>query len=172
MSTSTLILSHMGCRCGYQVLPVSGWKWHFNPEVAESKTGPSKVSELQALDLRYQSYHPEGVLFQLPTLGKKMTVRAPPTQLMFEAFPSDCHLCAMKCLWQYETGTLIHRKSDLSSSQPLFLSYHITGKTLCKYGAVFAPYLHDWTPYSINTVQKRVHTYMAFFLCMSNLTNQ
>ena len=40
-----------------------------------------------------------------------------------------------------------------------------TGKTLCKYGPVFAPYLHDWTLYGINTVQKRVRIYMGFFLC-------
>ena len=40
-----------------------------------------------------------------------------------------------------------------------------TGKTPCKYGPVFAPYLHDWTLYGINTVQKQVRIYMAFFLC-------
>ena len=40
-----------------------------------------------------------------------------------------------------------------------------TGKTLCKYGPVFVPYLHNWTLYGINTVQKRVRIYMAFFLC-------
>ena len=83
----------------------------------------SRVSELQALDLRYRSYHPEGVLFQLPTLGKKRIVGAPPKQLMFGAFPSDGRLCVMKCLRQYETDTLIHRKKDPGSSQPLFLSY-------------------------------------------------
>ena len=38
-----------------------------------------------------------------------------------------------------------------------------TGKMSCKYGPVFAPYLHDWTLYG--TVQKRVCIYMAFFLC-------
>ena len=52
----------------------------------------SRVSELQALGLRYQFYHPEGVLFQLLTLGKKRTVGASPKQLMFGAFPSDSHL--------------------------------------------------------------------------------
>ena len=40
-----------------------------------------------------------------------------------------------------------------------------TEKTPCEYGPVFAPYLHDWTLYGINTVQKRVRIYMAFFLC-------
>ena len=82
----------------------------------------SKVSELQVLNLRYQSYHLEGILFQLPTLGKKRTVGAPPKQLMFGAFPSDSRLCVMKRLRQYETETLIHRKNDMSSSQPLFIS--------------------------------------------------
>ena len=40
-----------------------------------------------------------------------------------------------------------------------------TGKMPCKYGPVFAPYIHDWTLYGINTVQKPVRIYMAFFLC-------
>ena len=40
-----------------------------------------------------------------------------------------------------------------------------TGKMPCKYGSVFAPCLHDWTVYGINTVQKRVRIYMAFFQC-------
>ena len=39
-----------------------------------------------------------------------------------------------------------------------------TGKAPWKYGPVFAPYLHDWTLYDINTVQKRVCIYMMFFL--------
>ena len=36
--------------------------------------------------------------------------------------------------------------------------------TACKYGTKTGPYLHDWTLYGINTVQKRVHVYMAFIL--------
>ena len=40
-----------------------------------------------------------------------------------------------------------------------------TGRTPCKHGPVFAQYLHDWTLYGINTVQKQVRIYMAFFLC-------
>jgi len=49
----------------------------------------SRISELQALDLRYRVFQPEGVLFTLPTLGKKRTVEAPPKQVMFGAFPDD-----------------------------------------------------------------------------------
>ena len=50
-------------------------------------------------------------------------------------------------------------------SHSLCLQY-ITGKTPCKYGPVFTLYLHDWTLNGINTVQKWVRIYMAFFLCM------
>jgi len=46
----------------------------------------SRVSELQVLDLRYRLYHPEGVVFSIPTLGKKRIVGAPPKQVMFGAF--------------------------------------------------------------------------------------
>ena len=83
----------------------------------------SRVSELQALDLRFRVYRPEGVLFQLPTLGKKRSVGAPPRELMFGAFPSDSRLCVTRCLRQYEAVTLKHRKSGLDNPQPLFLSY-------------------------------------------------
>ena len=55
----------------------------------------SRVSELQALDLRYRLYHPEGVVFSLPTLGKKRIAGAPPKQVMFGAFPGDDSLCVV-----------------------------------------------------------------------------
>jgi len=51
--------------------------------------GANRVSELQALDLRYRTYRPEGVCFQLPTLGKKRKAGAPPKQLTFGAFLDD-----------------------------------------------------------------------------------
>ena len=48
-------------------------------------------------------------------------------------------------------------KDHLATHTILFkLKMAFTGKMPCKYGPVFAPYLHDWTLYSINTVQKRV----------------
>ena len=31
----------------------------------------------------------------------------------------------------------------------VYMYIYNTGKTLCKYGPVFAPYLHDWTIYGI-----------------------
>ena len=46
------------------------------------------------------------------------------------------------------------------------------GKMLCKYGPVFAPYLHEWTIYGINTVQKRVRMYMAFSCKMKSVVHK
>ena len=67
-----------------------------------------------------------------------------------KVFPTELchlHLSPMKCIITLQLSNI--------------------GKTPCKYGPVFALYLHDWTLYGINTVQKRVHIYMAFFLCKS-----
>ena len=83
----------------------------------------SRVSELQALDLRYHSYRPKGVVFQFPTLGKKRVVGAPPKEVLFGAFPDYSRLCVMKCLRHYEDVTAQYRKKDPSIPQPLFLSY-------------------------------------------------
>ena len=42
----------------------------------------------------------------------------------------------------------------------------VTGKTPCKYGPVFALCLYRIESNRVNTVQKRVRIYMAFFLCV------
>ena len=39
-----------------------------------------------------------------------------------------------------------------------------TGKMPCKYGPIFALYLYRIESNRVNTVQKRVRIYMAFFL--------
>ena len=49
------------------------------------------------------------------------------------------------------------------------LHTYIHRKMPCKYGPIFAPYLHDWTLYDINTVQKRVRIYMVFFLWSTHM---
>jgi len=69
--------------------------------------GANRVSELQALDLQFHTYRPEGVCFQLPTLSKKSKTGA---QFTFGAFPTDNCLCVMRCLRQYEVVTLKHRE--------------------------------------------------------------
>jgi len=83
----------------------------------------SRVSELQALDLRYCLYRPEGAVFRMPTLGKKRVVGAPPKEVMFGAFPQDSRLCVVKCLRQYEKTTVQYRKMEPGSPQHLFPSY-------------------------------------------------
>ena len=83
----------------------------------------NRVSELQALDLRYRSYRPEGVSFQLPTLVKKRKTGAPTKLFTFGAFPHDSRLCVVKCLRQYEAVTDQFREDDAGTPQLPFLSY-------------------------------------------------
>jgi len=90
---------------------------NIKPEVGIAY-GPSRVSELQALDLQYRLYHPEGVMFTIPTLGKRRTVGASPKQVMFGAFPRNDCLCVVKCLRQYEAVTHQYRDKDLDKQAP------------------------------------------------------
>ena len=47
----------------------------------------SRTSELQALDLRFRVFKPEGVIFRLPSLTKKRVTGAPPKELFFCFLP-------------------------------------------------------------------------------------
>ena len=85
--------------------------------------GANQVSELQALDLRFRLYRPDGIHFQLPSLGKKRTVGAPPRQVIFEAFPMDKRLCVAECLRCYEGRTSCFRSSGVDQPNQLFLSF-------------------------------------------------
>ena len=82
----------------------------------------SRMSELQALDLRFRVFKPDGVLFKLPSLTKKRNLGLPPKELSFGAFPDNIHLCVVKCVQQYESVTLQHRPKEREPN-PLFLSY-------------------------------------------------
>jgi len=81
----------------------------------------SRVSELQALDLRYSCYRLEGALFQISTLGKNRVVGALPKEVMFGALPEDSCLCVVRCLQQYEEATAQYRKMVPNNPQPVFL---------------------------------------------------
>ena len=81
----------------------------------------SRVSELQALDLRFRVYKPNGVLFCLVHLTKTQKVGSPPKERFFGAF-SEKRLCVVDCLRRYEEVTQNYRNPD-AESQPLFLSY-------------------------------------------------
>ena len=74
----------------------------------------SRVSELQALDLRYRTFRSEGVVFVMSILGKKRTAGAPPKQVMFGAFPDDSRLCVVQCLKRYEGVTQQYRTKEPS----------------------------------------------------------
>ena len=53
--------------------------------------------ELQALDLRFRVYKPNGVSFKLASLTKKRIPGLPPKELFFGAFSKDKHLCVVEC---------------------------------------------------------------------------
>ena len=81
----------------------------------------SRTSELQALDLRFRVYRPNGVLLHLMGVTKTQRARVPPKERFFGAF-SDKRLCVVECLKCYEEMTAKHRDPE-AESQPLFLSY-------------------------------------------------
>lgn len=85
-------------------------------------TQASRTSELQALDLRFRIYRPNGVSFKLASLTKKRTPGLPPKELLFGAFPPDRRLCVVHCLKQYKKATLEFR-ANCVESKPLFVSY-------------------------------------------------
>ena len=83
----------------------------------------NRTSELHALDLRFRSYSPDGVLFRLASLTKKRKVGAPPKECFFASFPHDSRLCVVQCLQVYEEVTKKYRDLQPSTMSPLFLSY-------------------------------------------------
>ena len=82
----------------------------------------SRTSELKALDIRFRTYKPDGVLFRLASLTKKRSPGLPPRKLFFGAFPEDRRLCVVECLRRYERETAEFRQPE-SREKPLFLSY-------------------------------------------------
>jgi len=85
--------------------------------------GANRVSELCALDLHFRQYRPDGVHFELPSLGKKRTVGAPPRQIMFGSFLSDKGLCIVECMKCYEDKTKQFRPKGAGDPNPVFISY-------------------------------------------------
>ena len=119
-------------------LPWDKWTAYAFPSfclIGRSLKNREDQASLMALDLRYR---PEGVVFQIPTLGKKRIVGAPPKQIMFGAFPGDSHLCVVKNLRQHEGTTSHHRRKEPGCHQPLFLSY------ICPHGPVTAQCIGHW----------------------------
>ena len=83
----------------------------------------NRTSELHALDLRFRSYTPDGVLFRLASLSIKRKVGAALKDCFFASFPQDRRLCVVQCLCKYEEGTEKYRDIQANKPAPLFLSY-------------------------------------------------
>ena len=81
----------------------------------------NRTFELAALDLRFKSSSPEGVIFSLAALTKKRKVVAPPRELFFGGFPHDKSVCAASCHQEYEARMQEFRDKSGVPSQ-LFLS--------------------------------------------------
>ena len=101
-STTTQIYHYMGCWRSYQVFPVLGENTTLTLKMLSQKLAllmalerANRISELQALDLRYRSYRPEGVTFRLPTLVKRRKMGAPPSYLLLEL----SHMVVSYALW-------------------------------------------------------------------------
>jgi len=86
-------------------------------------TCASCVSELQALDLHFRHYKPNGVLFKLATLTKECQLGAPLKEIFFAPFTQDSNLCVVKCLKHYEHRTESCRTVLPDQASPLFLSH-------------------------------------------------
>ena len=83
----------------------------------------TKTSELQALDLRFRVYKPEGVHFRLLSLTKKRVTGAPPKELFLASFPPNPKICPVRCLQNYEQKTAQFRHMEQGVACPLFISY-------------------------------------------------
>ena len=69
-------------------------------------TASDRSSYLVKRDLRYRTFHPEGVSYNLPGLSKTPRPGNPPKVSFHAAFPSDVDLCPVKCLRCYEAVSL------------------------------------------------------------------
>ena len=88
-----------------------------------SLASASRVSELQALDLRFRQYTVDGVVFKLSSLTKKRQTGAPLKELSFASFTANDRLCVVQCLKQYEAVTIQFRTVAPQKVTPLFVSY-------------------------------------------------
>jgi len=88
-----------------------------------SLTSASRVSELQALDLRFCRYTTDGVVFKLASLTKKCQAGASLKERYFASFVDNDKLCVVQCLKQYEAVTNQFRTIVPEKAAPLFLSH-------------------------------------------------
>ena len=85
-------------------------------------TSAERSSELAAHDLRFRSFYPEGVVFNLPCLTKSFRSGKNLKQSFHASFPEDKNLCVVECLREYEAPTKDMRPVIAGQENKLFLS--------------------------------------------------
>ena len=86
-------------------------------------TAPDRSADLVKRDLRFRTFLPEGVAFELPGLSKTSRPGDSPKHSFHATFAQDLDLCPVQCLKSYEYRTRNSRPLDDQQPNPLFLSY-------------------------------------------------
>ena len=86
-------------------------------------TAPDRSSDLAKRDLRWRTFHPEGVSFSLSGLSKTSKPGDLPKTRFHASFKEDKDLCPVECLKLYEIKTKEFRSVDKIEHNKLFLSH-------------------------------------------------
>ena len=84
-------------------------------------TAPDRSSDLAKRDLRWRTFHPDGVSLSLSGLSKTSKRGGSPKTSFHAAFKEDKNLCPVECLKLYEIKTREFRSVD--EHNKLFLSH-------------------------------------------------
>ncbi|CAB3991639.1 Integrase recombinase xerD [Paramuricea clavata] len=95
--------------------------WPFKLVTLLGLTAPDRSSDLAKRDLRWRTFHPEGVSFSLSDLSKTSKPGDTPKTSYHAAFREDKDLCPVECLMFYEIKTKEFRSVD--EHNKLFLSH-------------------------------------------------
>ena len=90
-----------------------------------SLTTASRLSELQALDLRFHQYAQNGVVLRLASLTKKRQAGAPLKEVSFASFTGNDRLCVVQCLKQYEAVTNEFRVIPYNANRSWWKSFTV-----------------------------------------------
>ena len=99
---------------------------------------PDRSGDLAKKDLRFCTFLPECVSFNLPGLSKTSRPGDPPKICFHAAFAEDTRLCPVDCFKTYEHATIDYRPKDTQQVDPLFLPYirlfkSVTASTLARW---------------------------------------
>ena len=99
---------------------------------------PDSSADLARKDLRFRTFLPKCVSFNLPGLSKTSWPGDPPKISFHAAFAEDTCLCPLECLKTYEHATKDYGSKGKQQADPLFLSYNhafkpVTASTLARW---------------------------------------